>query len=334
MKFDYIISLGYNCSNASSMAKNGFRSFSGPFDWCVIPYDALIHFLETNFSDFLEYDNLQLMSGEDKCFNDIKYKLTFPHEIKKSLQDDFSNIKDKYNRRIDKFRSILGENICFIRMIYHQEEVDKIIKDNNYLKNIILRYNSSNELVYLISKKLNIPVNFPQNYYIFNEHSNYSGLRDRLRHAYDTVNDNALIEYLIRNYDSEKRTENLYFDQKNEMMRMNWINTMNALIDSTDFSKKNNKYPIVIYGASDIGAHLLNSISGMFVIKCFVDKFFDDNNFKGIPVYNLRNYKHEKDTIIVVTPVKFMDQIINDLVNKCNVSPKDIVSLINFCKSC
>lgn len=333
MKFDYIISLGYNCSNASSMAKNGFRSFSGPFDWCVIPYGALIHFLETDFYDFLEYDNLQLMSGEDKCFNDIKYKLTFPHEIKKSLQDDFSNIKDKYNRRIDKIRSILGENICFIRMIYHQEEVDKIIKDNNYLKNIILRYNSSNELVYLISKKLNIPVNFPQNYYIFNEYTNYSGLRDRLRHAYDTVANNELIKYLIQHYDSEKRTKNLHFDQKNEMMRMNWINTMNELIDRTDFSKKNNKYPIVIYGASDIGAHLLNSISGMFVIKCFVDKFFDDNNFKGIPVYNLRNYKHEKDTIIVVTPVKFMDSIINDLVNKCHAPTKNIVSLIDFCKN-
>ena len=108
---------------------------------------------------------------------------------------------------------------------------------------------------------------------------------------------------------------------------------MNALIDRTEFSKKNNKYPIVIYGASDIGEHLLNSISGMFVIKCFVDKFFDDNNFKGIPVYNLRNYKHEKDTIIVVTPVKFMDSIINDLVNKCHAPTKNIVSLIDFCKN-
>ena len=117
------------------------------------------------------------------------------------------------------------------------------------------------------------------------------------------------------------------------MMRMNWINTINALIDRTEFSKKNNKYPIVIYGASDIGAHLFDSISDNFEIKCFIDKFFANNIFKDLPVYNLSNYKHEKDTIIVVTPVKFMDSIINDLVNKCHVPTKNIVSLIDFCKN-
>lgn len=61
------------------------------------------------------------------------------------------------------------------------------------MRNIILQYNSGNELLYVISKKLNIPANFPQNYYIFNEHSNYSALRDRLRYAYDTIDDNALL---------------------------------------------------------------------------------------------------------------------------------------------
>ena len=57
--FEYFISLGSNCPTAASMAKQGLRAFSGPFDWLITKnLEYVLHFIENDFDKFLLYENL------------------------------------------------------------------------------------------------------------------------------------------------------------------------------------------------------------------------------------------------------------------------------------
>lgn len=60
--YDHIVSLGWYCGIASSMAKNGFRENSGPFDWMFSSLEGVLHFLESSFEDFLDWNHLEILS--------------------------------------------------------------------------------------------------------------------------------------------------------------------------------------------------------------------------------------------------------------------------------
>ena len=51
--YNSFISLGWFCGVASSMSKYGLRSFSSPFDWYFSDFKSVLHFIETDFIDFL-----------------------------------------------------------------------------------------------------------------------------------------------------------------------------------------------------------------------------------------------------------------------------------------
>ena len=71
--FSNFISLGSACQTASSMEKYGLRSWSGPFDWLVT--DSLqwvLHYMETDFADFLKKENLERCQENPKTFVEEK----------------------------------------------------------------------------------------------------------------------------------------------------------------------------------------------------------------------------------------------------------------------
>src|ERR1700694_5845458 len=50
--YDVPISLGSNCEVAHQLSENGYRPASYPFDWLVLPFDALCALLERHFAGF------------------------------------------------------------------------------------------------------------------------------------------------------------------------------------------------------------------------------------------------------------------------------------------
>ncbi len=48
---------------AGSLAKHGFRSGAGPCDWCESDLKGVLHFMDTDFSDFLSKERF-FVKGE------------------------------------------------------------------------------------------------------------------------------------------------------------------------------------------------------------------------------------------------------------------------------
>lgn len=105
--FDLIFSLGENCSVAHYLHRFKLRDMSSPFDWlCNATLQTRINLLISGFSGFLEKENLVKIdsSEHNDCYHDRKLDFKFLHDFPKGrmLDDSFGEVKEKYNRRIDR----------------------------------------------------------------------------------------------------------------------------------------------------------------------------------------------------------------------------------------
>lgn len=212
MVFDNFISLGWFCGTAASMKKYGLRSFSGPFDWYFNDFYGVLSCIENRFEDFLLKDNLQ-ETENPKSFLDTKYGFVFNHEIKRSLEEDYEIIKDKYNRRIIYFEKRIKERTCFIRTVRNPKELEYIEKNNDYISSIIKRDNIENEIVYLSLKSFNIPSGLQkaENIYLLND-DKYRGGREELDKLFDSVPE--FLQWCEQHSDKQMRRKNQDFGVK------------------------------------------------------------------------------------------------------------------------
>ncbi len=151
-KYSCCISLGCECTIASSMQTIGIRSFSGPFDW-MTSYDfpKLLYILETDFKDFMKSENLVpsfCTGGRPQEFTDIKYGFRYPHDVKESLYEEFPLIKQKYQKRINRFRKAIKKPTAFIRKVSTIDEVNYINCNRHYIEKVIKKGNSENEIIF------------------------------------------------------------------------------------------------------------------------------------------------------------------------------------------
>lgn len=226
--YNVFISLGCTCAVARSMQKYGLRSFSGPFDWCISEFRSILHTLETDFDDFLYKDNLQPEESiaeikyDYDCpiyIRDKKYNFLFTHEVQANLEKEYDSIYEKYNRRINKFRELrgndgVGKKICFLRSVMNTEEICYIQKNVDYINSIIQNTCIENDIIFLIPYYLKIPDNFPFHYFILQLNC-YPSFREGLKNLFDT--NGELISYLIAHIDEGIRKNNLLFSLEAEV---------------------------------------------------------------------------------------------------------------------
>ena len=112
--FESYISLGWYCAVAGSLSKNGFRSFSSPFDWCYSDFNSVISQIENDFSDFLKKENL-IFEKESGELIDTKYGFVFNHDIQNDFENEFDDIKEKYSRRTNAFLEASCLPTCFLQ---------------------------------------------------------------------------------------------------------------------------------------------------------------------------------------------------------------------------
>lgn len=88
--FDYYSSLGNNCLPATILKESGLRDFSGPFDWFSgISFFGKVKLIETNFANFLNYDDLQFLNTTPNKqghidVKNLKTAAIFPHDFASS----------------------------------------------------------------------------------------------------------------------------------------------------------------------------------------------------------------------------------------------------------
>jgi hypothetical protein len=121
------IPIGNDYSVAHYLKTVNLRSFSFPFDWCVIPVNSAIKLIENDFDDFLDKENLVFLppcnrmlfseNGVDLKITeqlitpvvDKKYKILFPHDFSEKGELELPFVKEKYIRRIIRLQKILKE---------------------------------------------------------------------------------------------------------------------------------------------------------------------------------------------------------------------------------
>ena len=141
--YDVVVSLGNMCQVAHQIEINSMRSAAYPFDWVITPFPSLYFFIANEGRFFLEPDRLVFCEDqpdgtgkEIKSFiKDLNYHMEFFHdfELSPDFMKDYPAIKEKYNRRIERFFELLRskKRVLFVRRNLNYKEavlLDKLLK--------------------------------------------------------------------------------------------------------------------------------------------------------------------------------------------------------------
>lgn len=323
--FDYYISLGSACPIASSMSKYGLRSFSGVFDWLITPdFSWVLHYMETDFKDFLLQENLERFDDYPLHFRDKKSNIKFIHDTE-SFENEYEKLKEKYEQRINKFLDKSKSKICYLRSMRNKSNY-KYIEDNaDYIKYIVKKNNPESEIVFLCNEDLSVNKDFQFQYYrmpgIWNGLSRWN-LRSHFDHATD------FLSFCGENYSGVKLIKNLSFDIENNepllQLTERKYKTLTTLL-SYDFSKNTISDKVIIYGAGVIGKELYKKLKGLTSIICFVDKQKAGSSFENIKIVSLNEVYPENGIKIIVSAAYDFENIKKGLLNK--FANDDIISL-------
>lgn len=355
--FENIISLGCNCVVASSLSKNGFREYSSPFDWGCFKYkDSVLMALKNDFKDWFELENLrQPKDAHAHEIFDEKYRILFNHEItnQDTLENVYPKVKEKYNRRIARFKNKIKQPSLFIRYVDNLNEINEIVECEDELSDILMKFNPENRVIYIIPYEFfsQNPQKINSKYFIMNERANLfktASVADNLRDYFDQ--NSELIDYLISNYSPEKRRNNLIFDLKQENQKLKeWINNnitrgmksnietllnirnsmemrLNIwkMIANIDFSTIKFPDKIRIYGFGAIGRFFYKYAKDYCTISEIIDSNPRESSFDGIPEVLLNCADKENHDLIVITPSHDYDAIVSTIYDYYDYKPQTI----------
>lgn len=126
--YDIIYSLGSDCACAKYMKMANLRSYSGPFDWISnAEFKIRFELMLNNFKDFFNFEDFKYISAENNLTDFDKYQNTktgfyYVHDFPKNipLKDSFEAVKQKYNRRINRFYKKITEGKKILLMYFSQ----------------------------------------------------------------------------------------------------------------------------------------------------------------------------------------------------------------------
>ena len=167
MSFNYL-TIGYDCSPAAALRGLNLREFALPFDWVVSNVTILQKCFETNFEYF--HKNLTFNYHKTRLID--HYGFEFPHDyplinmtdvtnnigegvfgedchncINDNWHDYYSVVLTKYNRRIDRFNTILNDSNPIIVLCRYTT------KDVLELQKLFITYYKNNNIYFVNSSK-------------------------------------------------------------------------------------------------------------------------------------------------------------------------------------
>ena len=112
----YPISLGSSCLVAHQLKRCGFRRESLPFDWVVSScLSSVIKLIKNDFSGLLDKEHFGVVQTDaEEYVRNQRFGISFHREFAKSFAD-FDEVKLKFQRRIQTFRSVIrNHDVLFI----------------------------------------------------------------------------------------------------------------------------------------------------------------------------------------------------------------------------
>ena len=147
-----LVSLGCSCEVAQQIRLSGKRERAFPFDWLLTThFEKFISIFENDFNFFLD---INYFSNKHFVLNNY-YNIEFRHDFYDMIDQDFDEFfpffKEKYERRIERFRklSLYPGKVYFIRSAYppHYPQNQAILTEECLLINKIHAENLRNALV-------------------------------------------------------------------------------------------------------------------------------------------------------------------------------------------
>ena len=143
------ISLGKNCSPAVWGVKNGLRKTKAngyntcPFDLMVSNYKGVIECIKDDFKNFCDSNYLKSNSlkntyygfgfnHEDGTHKQLWLKEKWAGDKGQFIANNFKNLKERYNTRIQSFRNYINDKnnyIIFVILLKDEQKQDKNLKE-------------------------------------------------------------------------------------------------------------------------------------------------------------------------------------------------------------
>lgn len=181
--------------------------------------------MESNFEDFLPKKHLKHLDaseGNERQFIDEQSGFIFLHDCEYAFEEQYDELRQKYQRRIDRFLTEIRKPVCFLRNVTTREEIDYITNNYDYINHVIRMGNIENEVVFILDYGLQFPrETLIHNYVIPKKiHIDGSPTREQLRSLFDGL-DKFLI-WCAQNYNAYSIMKNIIFDRDKERIHQQW----------------------------------------------------------------------------------------------------------------
>jgi hypothetical protein len=166
----HFLTMGYDCSPAAVLRNLNLRPFALPFDWTQCNIESIHKCFADDFAKF--HTNLRFNHMQSRMIDE--YGIQFPHDypfensdndvndvgegkfgeekergIIKNWYEYYDTVKEKYNRRIDRFRQIVRDPtkiIVLCRYSTHEVMLLQKLFEIYYKRNDIIFINASKEI--------------------------------------------------------------------------------------------------------------------------------------------------------------------------------------------
>lgn len=149
-KFDLIFSLGEACSCTETLRKCRLQFYSYPFDWLFgASFIERCNIITSGFENWLRKENLEKIGDNNiskipkHIYKNNLTKIVFNHDFPQnlSLDESFSQVKQKYDRRISRLLKNIVESkkvlVVYIQTPHNATKINKneILEGFNILTN-------------------------------------------------------------------------------------------------------------------------------------------------------------------------------------------------------
>lgn len=167
--YDIIYSIGRDCSCAEYLKKNNLRLTSGPFDWLTnAGFEERFNLILNDFKDFMNIEDFKFLPKDETMFNDefcdyyenVKTHFYYYHDFPKDvpISDCFDVVKEKYQRRINRFYEKIKENekVLLVWFSHYHNTPDSVVLD--LCKKLCQKFNKQIDFLIVEHEEgLNIP---------------------------------------------------------------------------------------------------------------------------------------------------------------------------------
>ena len=130
----------------AELQRYGLRDASYPFDWNISLVEPTFAMLESSFEGFLQLDDLRLES-DCVCDTESGILLYNDFDLARPISEQYELVREKYARRIERFRQAIQQPTLFVRYMTNPEEFGYLNENMDVFLAVLRRTNPLNDLL-------------------------------------------------------------------------------------------------------------------------------------------------------------------------------------------